>query len=119
MCIMPPVSPMGPAGTSTRSKASDLGERAPCQLPGIHIEPLSIQPPLDSPHPSSPFLPRAPYPRHPFHLPALGAFPCTCPSPSPALSGPRLRHHTVPGPGPCHAHTALLWPSHSPRHSPI
>src|SRR5215510_8894183 len=41
MCIMAPVSPMGPAGTSTRSKASDLDERAPCQLPGIRIEPTS------------------------------------------------------------------------------
>jgi hypothetical protein len=37
---------------------------------------LLVQPLSNSPHHSSPFLAIHPHPRHPFHLPDLGAFPC-------------------------------------------
>src|SRR5215211_7088721 len=60
---------------------------------------LCTQPPLDSPPHFSPFLPMYSHSRHPFHLPALGAFPGPFPYPSPALGDADPQHHTIPVPG--------------------
>src|ERR1700674_923907 len=39
MCIIMPVSTIGPYRTSTQGKASNPNDRERYQLPGIHIEP--------------------------------------------------------------------------------
>src|SRR5262245_17714925 len=40
ICLMRPVSPMGPDETSTRGETSNPNLMQCAQLPGIHIEPL-------------------------------------------------------------------------------